>query len=194
MAIVGSGIMAQSLTSDLGIQLLINSFSTICALFVLISLLSQISGAHFNPVVSLYIRFIGKISNKDLLSYLLAQILGSSLGVIVGNLMFNKPAIDIASTSRTGAGRFIAEIVATIGLLSIVAWKSDKAAVLVPAWIGSAFFFTSSTSFANPAVTISRTLSDTFTGIAPGSIIQFLVAQVLALLLFVTLQKFVKVS
>jgi glycerol uptake facilitator-like aquaporin len=194
MAIVGSGIMAQSLTGDSGLQLLINAVSTILALFLLISLIAPISGAHFNPVVTLYSRAQGKSTNQELLMYVVAQFLGGAVGVIIANLMFSKAAIDLASTSRTGVGQFIGEVVATVGLLAIIAMKSERAALLVPAWIGSAFFFTSSTSFANPAVTVSRTLSDTFTGIAPGSIPQFVGAQLLALALVLGIRKLVKGS
>lgn len=194
MAIVGSGIMAQTLTGDSGVQLLINAVSTVLALFLLISLIAPISGAHFNPVVTLYSRAKGTSTNQELLMYVVAQFLGGAVGVIIANLMFSKAAIDIASTSRSGTGRFIGEVVATVGLLAIIAMKSERAALLVPAWIGSAFFFTSSTSFANPAVTISRTLSDTFTGIAPGSIPQFVGGQLSALALVLGVRKLVKGS
>ncbi len=194
MAIVGSGIMAQSLTGDSGLQLLINAVSTVLALFLLISLIAPISGAHFNPVVTLYSRAQGTSTNQELLMYVVAQFLGGAVGVIIANLMFSKAAIDLASTSRSGVGQFIGEVVATVGLLAIIAMKSERAALLVPAWIGSAFFFTSSTSFANPAVTVSRTLSDTFTGIAPGSIPQFVGAQLLALALVLGIRKLVKGS
>lgn len=194
MAIVGSGIMAQSLTGDSGLQLLINAVSTVLALFLLISLIAPISGAHFNPVVTLYRRAQGTSTNQELLMYVVAQFLGGAVGVIIANLMFSKAAIDLASTSRSGVGQFIGEVVATVGLLAIIAMKSERAALLVPAWIGSAFFFTSSTSFANPAVTVSRTLSDTFTGIAPGSIPQFVGAQLLALALVLGIRKLVKGS
>lgn len=194
MAIVGSGIMAQSLTGDSGLQLLINAVSTVLALFLLISLIAPISGAHFNPVVTLYSRAQGTSTNQELLIYVVAQFLGGAVGVIIANLMFSKAAIDLASTSRSGVGQFIGEVVATVGLLAIIAMKSERAALLVPAWIGSAFFFTSSTSFANPAVTVSRTLSDTFTGIAPGSIPQFVGAQLLTLALVLGIRKLVKGS
>lgn len=194
MAIVGSGIMAQSLTGDSGLQLLINAVSTVLALFLLISLIAPISGAHFNPVVTLYRRAQGTSTNQELLMYVVAQFLGGAVGVIIANLMFSKAAIDLASTSRSGVGQFIGEVVATVGLLAIIAMKSERAALLVPAWIGSAFFFTSSTSFANPAVTVSRTLSDTFTGIAPGSIPQFVGAQLFALALVLSVRKLVKGS
>ena len=194
MAIVGSGIMARSLTGDSGLQLLINAVSTVLALFLLISLIAPISGAHFNPVVTLYSRAQGTSTNQELLMYVVAQLLGGAVGVILANLMFSKAAIDLASTSRSGVGQFIGEVVATVGLLAIIAMNSERAALLVPAWIGSAFFFTSSTSFANPAVTVSRTLSDTFTGIAPGSIPQFVGAQLLALALVLGIRKLVKGS
>ena len=194
MAIVGSGIMAENLSSDTGVQLLINALSIVLALFILITLIAPISGAHFNPVVTLYSRAQGTSTNQELLMYVVAQVLGGAVGVIIANLMFSKAAIEIASTSRSGVGQFIGEVVATVGLLAIIAMKSEQAALLVPVWIGSALFFTSSTSFANPAVTVSRTLSDTFTGIAPGSIPQFLGAQLMALALVLGLRKLVKGS
>jgi len=193
-AIVGSGIMAENLTSDVGIQLLINALSIVLALFLLITLIGPISGAHFNPIVTFYSRAQGACTNREALMYLAAQILGGAVGVIIANLMFSRVAIDIASTSRVGIGQFIGEVVATVGLLTIIIMRPERAALLVPAWIGSALFFTSSTSFANPAVTVSRTLSDTFTGIAPGSIPQFVGAQLLALALVLGIRKLVKGS
>jgi glycerol uptake facilitator-like aquaporin len=180
-AIVGSGIMAQNLTDDVGIQILINAFSIALALYVLISLLSPISGAHLNPLITVYSRIDRNISSREMILYLLAQLTGGAIGTIVANLMFSKSGIDISSKTRSGLGIFIGEVLATLGLLIIVTLKSEKAATLVPTWIGSALLFSSSTSFANPAVTFSRTLTDTFTGIAPASLAQFLLAQIVAL-------------
>jgi glycerol uptake facilitator-like aquaporin len=180
-AIVGSGIMAQNLTDDVGIQILINAFSIALALYVLISLLSPISGAHLNPLITVYSRIDRNISSREMILYLLAQLTGGAIGTIVANLMFSKSGIDISSKTRSGLGIFIGEVLATLGLLIIVTLKSEKAATLVPTWIGSALLFSSSTSFANPVVTFSRTLTDTFTGIAPASLAQFLLAQIVAL-------------
>ena len=192
MAIVGSGIMAQNLAKDVGIQLLINTFSIIFALYILITLLAPISGAHLNPVVTLYRRFENNISNQDLLSYIFAQITGGVLGVILANVMFGRKAIELSTTNRNGIGLFLGEVIATLGLLAVITMKSEQASTLVPAWIGSALLFTSSTSFANPAVTLSRSLSDTFTGIAPASILQFLLAQFLAIPILVLGKKFLR--
>lgn len=180
-AIVGSGIMAQNLTDDVGIQILINAFSIALALYVLITLLSPISGAHLNPLITVYSRFDRNISSREMILYVLAQLTGGATGTIFANLMFSKSGIDISSKTRSGLGIFIGELIATLGLLIIVILRSEKAATLVPAWIGSALLFSSSTSFANPAVTLSRSLSDTFTGISPDSLAQFLLAQIVAL-------------
>ena len=180
-AIVGSGIMAQNLTDDVGIQILINALSIALALYVLITLLSPISGAHLNPLITVYSRIDRNISSREMILYLLAQFTGGVIGTIFANLMFSKSGIDISSKTRSGLGIFIGEVLATLGLLVIVILRSEKTATLVPAWIGSALLFSSSTSFANPAVTFSRTLTDTFTGIAPASLTQFLLAQIVAL-------------
>lgn len=193
MSIVGSGIMAQNLTNDVGIQLLINAVATTLALFVLIRTLSPISGAHLNPLVTIYARLSKNFSSQDLLYYLVAQFLGGFFGVVVANFMFNIPAIDISQHVRSGLGLFVGEIVATVGLLTIILLNSEKAFILIPAWIGSAFFFTSSTSFANPAVTISRTFTDTFTGISPSSILQFLSGQIIALILVLGVKRLTEV-
>lgn len=180
-AIVGSGIMAQNLTDDVGIQILINALSIALALYVLITLLSPISGAHLNPLITVYSRIDRNMSSREMIFYLLAQFTGGVIGTIFANLMFSKSGIDISSKTRSGLGIFIGEVLATLGLLVIVILRSEKTATLVPAWIGSALLFSSSTSFANPAVTFSRTLTDTFTGIAPASLTQFLLAQIVAL-------------
>lgn len=182
-SIVGSGIMAENLSQDVGIQLIINAISTVCALFVLINLFGSISGAHFNPIVTIYRRFEGRISTKTLIAYVVAQIFGGSVGVLTANVMFGLSPVEISEKVRSGLGHFLGEILATAGLLTILALKSEQASQLVPLWIGSAFFFTASTSFANPAVTLARTLSNTFTGISPSSIALFILAQSCALLL-----------
>lgn len=183
MAIVGSGRMASSLTEDIALQLLLNAISASLMLLVIINLFSSVSGAHFNPVVSLF-----QIITKDLelitgLKYILAQFLGAISGTIMANAMFESALVSISTYERFRSGTFIGELVATFGLILVVALKSDRAGVLVPAWIGSAYFFTSSTAFANPAVTLGRIFTESFAGIAPISVIGFIGAQLLALVI-----------
>ena len=182
--VVGSGIMATNLTNDVALQLLINALSTVLALGILISILAPVSGAHFNPVVTLAELAFKRISLVDALGYLVAQFAGGACGAILANLMFKRGAINLSSHSRSGLNLFLGEVVATAGLLLIIHLlnyqkRANLIPVLVAAWIGSAYFFTSSTSFANPAVTFARGLSNTFAGIAMRSIPLFILAQVL---------------
>ena len=182
--VVGSGIMATNLTSDVALQLLINALSTVLALGILISFLAPVSGAHFNPVVTLAELAFKRISLVDALGYLVAQFAGGSCGAILANLMFKRGAINLSSHSRSGLNLFLGEVVATAGLLLIIHLlnyqkRANLIPVLVAAWIGSAYFFTSSTSFANPAVTFARGLSNTFAGIAMRSVPLFILAQIL---------------
>lgn len=183
-AVVGSGILATQLTGDLGIQLFINAVSTVLVLGVLIYLFLPTSGAHFNPVVTLAACAQRKISIQLSSFYLVAQILGAICGATLANLMFSLPAWSVATQMRSGGGLFLGEVVATAGLVAIIftlvrTQRTNAIAILVPAWIGAAYFFTSSTSFANPAVTIGRMFSDTFAGIAPSSVPPFIVAQLI---------------
>jgi glycerol uptake facilitator-like aquaporin len=186
--VIGSGIMATNLTDDIGIQLLINTVSTVFGLMVLIQVLAPTSGAHFNPVVSL-VDFIQKrIPLALLLKYALVQILGAITGAALANAMFEHPILENATKNRTGSSLFISEIVATAGLILIInLLVSQEKFTLIPvsvaSWIGSAYFFTSSTSFANPAVTIGRTFSDSFAGIELGSVPAFVLAQALGALI-----------
>lgn len=182
-AVVGSGIMATNLTSDEGLQLLINALSTVAMLNLIITVFSEISGAHFNPAVSIYFAISGKLKPSELLSYVTIQVLGAIAGTLSANLMFNHKILEISSHERFSLGSFIGEALATFGLLMVIAIKPEKAALLVPAWIASAYFFTSSTSFANPAVTIGRIFTDSFSGIAPKSALGFIAAQLFAVLL-----------
>jgi glycerol uptake facilitator-like aquaporin len=182
VAVVGSGIMASRLSADAGVQLLANAAATAGALVALIWMLGSVSGAHFNPVVTLLDRAFGDISTRDSGCYIAAQTVGACLGVIVANLMFEVPAIDPSTTTRSSVALWLSEVVATAGLLLVIhgcvrSGRSNVVAVAVGVWIGGAYFFTSSTSFANPAVTIARTLSDTFAGIAPSSAPMFIVMQ-----------------
>ena len=182
-AVVGSGIMATNLTTDVGLQLLINALSVVAMLAVTISVFAKVSGAHFNPAVSLYFAIRGKLRPRELFSYLFAQILGAIAGTLTSNLMFQHKVFEISSQNRASLGTFIGEVLATFGLLLVISAKPENVSILVPAWIGSAYFFTASTSFANPAVTIGRIFTNSFSGIAPQSIFGFISAQLLAVLL-----------
>lgn len=182
--VVGSGIMATRLTQDAGLQLLINALATVAALGVLISTLGPVSGAHFNPAVTLVAAARREISPAEASAYLAVQCLGGLAGTAVADVMFGLPAWTASRHERTGAGLWLGEIVATAGLLLVIGMmtrtgRGHLGAVLVPAWIGAAYFFTSSTSFANPAVALARSASDTFAGIAPASLAGFVVAQLI---------------
>ena len=182
--VVGSGIMATSLTKDVALQLLIVAVATVFILAVLIQMLAPISGAHFNPAVSL-VDYVNKdISPKKIAQYVVAQISGALVGVIAANAMFELPGIQSSTHERTGFGLWLGEIIATAGLILVIqligAQKKGKyIPFAVAGWIGAAYFFTSSTSFANPAVTFARAFSDTFAGIEIGSVPGFVVAQLI---------------
>ena len=182
--VVGSGIMGTQMSSDPGVALLINTLSTIFVLALLILILGPISGAHFNPAVTLVLWAKKLQPGTQVLSYVVAQIAGAIGGAILANVMFDQAPIQIATTERVSPGLFLGEIVATAGLLVVilVLIARDQARfvpIAVAAWIGSAYFFTSSTSFANPAVTIGRVFSDSFAGISPASIGPFVLAQLI---------------
>ncbi|MFM1905434.1 MAG: hypothetical protein RIT32_230 [Actinomycetota bacterium] len=186
-AVVGSGIMATNLSNDIGVQLFINAIATVFVLIALISVLVDISGAHFNPAVTLSLYLRKKISGVLAIFYAISQIIGMIIGVILANLMFELQAIEFSSRDRSGLNLFLAEVIATAGLILVIHLLIDqeKKSVIpttVAVWIGSAYFFTSSTSFANPAITIARSLTDTFSGIAPSSISMFLLAQLVGVL------------
>ena len=182
--VVGSGIMGTLMSADDGIALIINTVSTIFALWLLIVLLGPISGAHFNPVVSLVMFARGSLSLKALLAYIPNQIAGAVLGAITANAMFTTSFPQVSNNYREGFGILLGEVIATAGLLLVIlllsnSGKSQLVPVGVAAWIGSAYFFTSSTSFANPAVTIGRIFTDTFSGIAIASAGPFILAQLI---------------
>ncbi len=188
MGVVGSGIMAERLSDDVGLQLLANSLATVGVLAALILALGPISGAHFNPVVTLAARLLGLIDDRMAAAYVVVQMVGAVLGVVVANLMFDLAPVSWSSTDRSGAHLVGAEVVATFGLVALifttVAGTNARAvSATVAAYIGGAYWFTSSTSFANPAVTVARTMSDTFAGIAPGSAPAFVAAQVVGAVL-----------
>ncbi len=185
VAVIGSGIMASRLSpDDLGLQLLENAAATAGALIGLILMLGAVSGAHFNPVVTLVDRASGTLSTRDSIGYIAAQNVGGCLGAIVANLMFELPAIEWSTKERSSGALWLSEVVATVGLLLVIhgCVRSGRASVVafaVGVWIGGAYFFTSSTSFANPAVTVARTMSDSFAGIKPSSAPMFIVMQLI---------------
>jgi len=184
-AVIGSGIAAQRLSPDnTGLQLLENSTATAGALVALILAFGSVSGAHFNPVVSLADRCFGGLTSRETAAYVAAQILGGCVGAMTANLMFGLSAVDISDHARSGTDLWLSEVVATLGLLLVVfgvvrAGRASLAPFAVAGYIAAAYWFTSSTSFANPAVTIARTLSDTFAGIDPASAPALIVAQLL---------------
>ncbi|HMN40375.1 MAG TPA: MIP/aquaporin family protein [Phycisphaerales bacterium] len=181
--VVGSGIAAQRLSpDDVGLQLLENSLATALGLTVLILIFQPVSGAHLNPVVTLADRFLGtRHAPSEIVVYLVAQVTGGIGGAILANLMFQAPTA-VSTTDRLSAGHLLGEVVATAGLVLLIfaLARTGRSAVVAPAvgaYIGAAYWFTSSTSFANPAVTIGRIFTDTFAGIAPTSALWFLAAQ-----------------
>ena len=192
--VVGSGIMATDLTQDVGLQLLINTIATVFGLAVLILILAPISGAHFNPVVTLVDLIQGKSSFIQFLQYAVAQTAGAVTGAFLANAMFDQAIIQTATKLRSGSNLYLAEIVATAGLILVInLLVNQKNLTVIPAavaaWIGSAYFFTSSTSFANPAVTFGRTFSDSFAGIAPECAPKFIAAQILGAIIGLGLVK-----
>ena len=180
--VVGSGIMGTNLSQDAGVALIINTLSTIFALVLLIFVLAPVSGAHFNPVVSL-VQLVSKSQKvSETLSYIVAQIAGAISGAVLANIMFSQEALQVSTRVREGFGLLIGEVIATAGLIALIGILSKRnqgnlIPLAVAGWIGSAYFFTSSTSFANPAVTIGRIFSNTFAGIEPGSVLPFIAAQ-----------------
>ncbi len=184
MAVVGSGVMATNLTKDVGLQLFIVAFATFLILALIIQMFAPISGAHFNPAVTL-VTFINKgISLATAIQYVLVQVIGGFIGVVLANVMFDLPAIGASTHSKTSSNLLLGEVIATAGLIlviQIVSKQSDGryVPIAVAGWIGSAYFFTSSTTFANPAVTFARAFSDTFAGIEINSVPGFVAAQLI---------------
>ena len=192
--VVGSGIMATDLTQDVGLQLLINTIATVFGLAVLILILAPISGAHFNPVVTVIDLIQGKSSVIQFLQYAVVQTAGAISGAFLANAMFDQAIIQTATKIRSGNNLYLAEIVATAGLILVInLLVNQKNLTVIPAavaaWIGSAYFFTSSTSFANPAVTVGRIFSDSFAGIAPECVLKFIAAQILGAIIGLGLVK-----
>ncbi len=180
MAVVGSGIAAQRLTDDVGLQLLINAIATVLTLGVLIVVLLPISGAHLNPVVTAVLVVGRDLPARRALAYVLAQVAGGALGTLLSHAMYDRSLVSSFDGDRSEPGMWLGEVIATAGLVLVVLLASrESIAIAVPAWIGAAYFFTSSTSFANPAVTFARALTDSFSGIQWGDVPWFVVAQLL---------------
>lgn len=196
MIVAGSGIMAQNLfPGQNGLALLANSIATGAGLFVLIQCLGPVSGCHINPVVSLVEFLWRRLSKNDLGVYVCAQVMGAYIGVILTHLMFSQEVFQQASVDRSGLNIFISEIIATFGLISVIALAGKKhvefAPISIAAYITSAYWFTSSTSFANPAVTFGRMFTDTFAGLNPEFFPMFLCAQLIgALAAFLLLRRY----
>ena len=186
--VTGSGIMGESLSAgNTAVALLGNSIATGCGLYVLISLLGPISGAHFNPAVSIMIWRAGHLNTQSLFAYIAAQIIGAIGGVWLTHLMFALPIIQASSKQRHGLGIWVSELVSTLVLLSVIRlgikYANDKIAMLVALTVTAGYWFTSSTFFSNPAVTLARSLTNTFVGIAPADLLGFVSAQLVAVIL-----------
>jgi glycerol uptake facilitator-like aquaporin len=198
--VVGSGIMAENLTEDIGVQLLINAAATAAVLWILITTFAGISGAHLNPVVTAIALFRRELSLLQSIAFILAQTAGAISGTILANGIYGNALIDISEKSRDGGHLLLSEVVATAGLVFVIYRlglinSGEKVAFGVAAWIFAAYFFTSSTSFANPAITIGRTFSNSFAGIAPHSAATFIPFQIAgALIGYLAFRYFTKES
>jgi arsenate reductase len=196
IAVVGSGIAAQTLSpGETGLELLENAVATGAALVAIILAVGPVSGAHLNPIVSGADAYFGGLRRGEFLTYVVAQVLGAVVGVVLANLMFSLPAISVSTHVRSSQSLWLGEVIASFGLLLVIfgvvrSGRVGAAPFAVGAYITGAYFFTSSTSFANPAVTIARSLSDTFTGIAPASVIPFIVAQIVGALIACAVVRF----
>ena len=183
--VVGSGIAAQRLSpGDGGLQLLENALATGAGLAVLILVFGPVSGGHFNPAVTLADRVLGGVTSRQVVAYLPAQLAGGAVGAVVANLMFGLPAITVSDRDRSSGGLWLSEALATFGLVLLVlalvrSGRTGSAPFAVGAYIAGAYWWSSSTSFANPMIDVARTLSDTFAGIAPASVPPFVLAQLL---------------
>jgi glycerol uptake facilitator-like aquaporin len=193
-AVIGSGIMASNLSGDLLVALIANGISTVLVLGILILTLGPVSGGHFNPVVSIALAIDQRFKAVRVAPYIAAQFAGAFAGAVLANVMFGSAAIQVSSKGMVSEGAAIGEVVATAGLVFIIlnlikSKRAELIPVAVPAWIGTAYFFTSSTSFANPAATVGRIFSDSFAGIGPQSVPSFLIAQLLGAALGIVLAK-----
>ncbi|QDP18541.1 aquaporin [Sphingomonas xanthus] len=193
-AVIGSGIMAEGLSgSDVALALLANTLATGAILFVIIAMLGPVSGGHFNPAVSLVMAARRELPWKDVAPYVIAQLVGGLLGALAAHLMFDLPLWQVSLKARTGVGQWVGEVIATFGLILTIIGTARARPGLVPAsvalYITAAYWFTSSTSFANPAITVVRSLTDSFAGIAPGNVAFFIVAQLLGAFLAAAIGK-----
>jgi glycerol uptake facilitator-like aquaporin len=179
--VIGSGIMAERLAAgNAALALLGNTVATVGALYVLIELFAPVSGAHFNPVVSLCMATRGAFPKRWVAPYIAAQLVGAALGAWLAHAMFDMPILEVSTHVRSSPGQWLGEVVATIGLLLIVLRAPEaRVAAMVAAFIGAGYWFTSSTAFANPAATLGRMLTDSFAGIAPSSVAPFVVAEMI---------------
>lgn len=194
IAVIGSGIMATNLTDDVGLQLLANAGATVGALIALIMMFAPISGAHFNPVVTMASCVFDRRPWKEIVPYGLSQAIGGTFGAAIANMMFSLDVLGPSSKIREGGGIWLSEVVATVGLLLVIFLiargpRPESIPVAVGVWIGGAYWFTSSTSLANPAVTVSRMFSDSFAGIAPESVPMFVVMQMVGLVVAIAIVK-----
>jgi len=196
IAVVGSGIMATNLTDDVAVQLLANAGATVGALIALIMMFGPVSGAHFNPVVTIADCVLNGRSWRDVVPYFLAQTGGGTCGAAVANLMFELDVLGPSTKVREGGGVWLGEVVATFGLLCVIfligKYRAESVPLAVGVWIGGAYWFTSSTSLANPAVTIARAFSDSFAGIAPESVPLFIAMQLIGLALALPVLRFLR--
>ncbi len=196
IAVVGSGVMATNLTDDVAVQLLANAGATVGALIALIMMFGPISGAHFNPVVTIADCVLNGRSWRDVVPYFLAQTGGGICGAAVANLMFELDVLGPSTKVREGGGVWLGEVVATLGLLCVIfligKHRAESVPLAVGVWIGGAYWFTSSTSLANPAVTIARAFSDSFAGIAPESVPLFIAMQLIGLALALPMLRFLR--
>jgi glycerol uptake facilitator-like aquaporin len=189
--VIGSGIMAERLAGgNVAIALLANTLATVGGLYVLIEVFGPLSGAHLNPAVSAVMTLRGELPAHELLPYVVAQLIGALLGAWLAHAMFGLPIVEFSSKVRTGTGQWIAEAVATAGLLlTILRAPAGRASIMVAAYIGAAYWFTASTSFANPAAAFGRMFSDSFAGIAPPSVPGFIIAEVVGAAMGLALHK-----
>ena len=190
-AVIGSGIAAERLTDDNAVALIANTGATVAVLAVLIALLGPLSGAHFNPAVSLVLTLCRRLSWRDCAAYTLVQVAGCCLGAVLAHAMFELPLVQLSSHGRAGTAQWIAEVIATLGLVLVVLGhrRAEDVPWMIAGWIGAAYWFTSSTSFANPAITVARSLSDTFAGIRPIDTLPFIGAQIAGALLALFLSR-----
>jgi glycerol uptake facilitator-like aquaporin len=194
-AVIGSAHMATIWTKDGAVWLLVNMISTVAVLYIVINLFAEISGAHFNPVVTLVELINRKLRLKDFFLYIFAQIIGAIIGSLIAQGLFDRPLFSISAIERSGSNLLGAELVASAGLvlIAIASWKQieiHQRAVLISLWIASAYFFTSSTSFANPAVSLGRMFTDSLAGISPASLWAFVSVQILGGLIALALNKY----